>query len=554
MDKKFIDIQKCDEYEVLTHDGWKDFEGIGKTIEYQVYELMLENKKSLKGADHHLVSTDNGIKQLTNLSTDDLVDTNYGLSKVKYVDKKDNFENMYDLINVDGALYYTNDILSHNSTVVGVVALWYAIFNKDKLIGITSYVEKEAIGVLDKIKIIYEELPEWLKPGVKEYNKKSIVFDNGSIIRVSATTKNAFRGKALNLLICDELAFVQPNQAEDFWSSNFPTISKSQESKVILISTPKGQHNLFHRLWVGATNGLYNHSKREPGKNSFVPIKYDWRCLPERTEEWAKNQRESLGDTLFRQEHSCEFLGSINTVIDADVLKKLFESEQKDPILYDLLGKFRVYQKPINGAQYTLGVDTAKGTGENYSTIQVLRMDSINPIDIEQVAVYECNRTDPYHFANIINRIAIYYNNAYIMVENNAEGWTVASELHWNYENEGLVNSGSKTTDLGIRATKKSKNRAVILMKKMIENNMLVINDYKTVIQLTDFTENANGSFSCNNLNDDLLAALWWGVYIVKQDIFEEDMSFKSPEDDEDEGWGLLSDIDDYEESSWDWL
>lgn len=97
------------------------------------------------------------------------------------------------------------------STVVGVIALWYAIFNKDKLIGITSYVEKEAIGVLDKIKIIYEELPEWLKPGVKEYNKKSIVFDNGSIIRVSATTKNAFRGKALNcvtgetkICVCDD--------------------------------------------------------------------------------------------------------------------------------------------------------------------------------------------------------------------------------------------------------------------------------------------------------------------------------------------------------------
>ncbi|MFW6001929.1 MAG: terminase large subunit domain-containing protein [archaeon] len=87
-----------------------------------------------------------------------------------------------------------------------------------------------------------------MKPGIKEYNKKSIVFDNGSAIRVSATTKNAFRGRALNLLICDELAFVPPNQANDFWSSNFPTISKSKDSKVVLISTPKGQHNLFHRL------------------------------------------------------------------------------------------------------------------------------------------------------------------------------------------------------------------------------------------------------------------------------------------------------------------
>ena len=441
------------------------------------------------------------------------------------------------------------------STVVAIIAIWYAIFNSDKLIGITSYVEKEAINILDKIKIIYEELPDWIKPGVKEYNKKTIEFENGTAIRVSATTKNAFRGRSLNLLICDELAFVPHNQAEDFWSSNFPTISKSKESKVILISTPKGQHNLFHRMWTSATNyGVYEHNHRQPGKNGFVPIMYDWRCLPERTEEWAESQKESLGDVLFAQEHGCNFVGSINTVIDANILKKLIESDYPDPIVRDLGGKFRVYKKPEGGCMYVLGCDTSKGSGEHYSTIQVLRIDSVDPINMEQVAVYECNRTDPYHFAQIINRTAIYYNQAYIMVENNAEGWTVASELHWNYENEGLVNSGSKSVDIGIRATKKSKNRAVILMKKIIEDELLILNDRGTVTQLTDFTEKANGSFSCNNLPDDLLAGLWWATYIAKQEIFDNNMTFKKPDEDEDDGWGILSDINDEAEEDWSWL
>jgi hypothetical protein len=41
-----------------------------------------------------------------------------------------------------------------------------------------------------------------------------------------------------------------------------------------------------------------------------------------------------------------------------------------DPIFYDLKDRLRVWEKPIDGAQYVLGVDPAKGTGEHFSTIQ----------------------------------------------------------------------------------------------------------------------------------------------------------------------------------------
>ncbi|MFW6001928.1 MAG: hypothetical protein ACOCQD_01155 [archaeon] len=201
-------------------------------------------------------------------------------------------------------------------------------------------------------------------------------------------------------------------------------------------------------------------------------------------------------------------MGSVNTLIDSYKLNELLTKEKKSPFL-DMKGRFRIFEKPKNGCQYVLGVDSAKGTGEHYSTIQVLRVDSIKPIKVEQVATFECNKTDLYHFANIVNRVSIYYNHAYIMAENNAEGWTVVSELHWNYENGGLINTGNKTTDLGIRAKRGTKDNAVILMRKVIEGGLIELHDERTITQLTDFTEKRNGTYSCENLNDDLVTGLY---------------------------------------------
>lgn len=90
------------------------------------------------------------------------------------------------------------------STTIGVYVTWYACFNGDKRIGIVSNKESSAKDILSRIKIIYEELPSWLKPGSAKYNEKSIVFENGTIIEVSATSKDAFRGRSLNLLFCLE--------------------------------------------------------------------------------------------------------------------------------------------------------------------------------------------------------------------------------------------------------------------------------------------------------------------------------------------------------------
>lgn len=91
---------------------------------------------------------------------------------------------------------------SGKSTTVGIYALWYAIFNENKFIGIVSNKASSSKEILHRIKIMYEQLPFWMKPGVIEWNKNSVEFENGTRIQVSATSESAFRGKSINFLIC----------------------------------------------------------------------------------------------------------------------------------------------------------------------------------------------------------------------------------------------------------------------------------------------------------------------------------------------------------------
>lgn len=117
----FLDVYDINDYEIETNDGWKDIVCIGKTIKYNVYELLLEDGIFLKCADDHIViQNKNNIFIETfvkDLKKSDVVVTKKGLKKVLNVKNLNYSENMYDIeINSNNHIYYTNDILSHNST------------------------------------------------------------------------------------------------------------------------------------------------------------------------------------------------------------------------------------------------------------------------------------------------------------------------------------------------------------------------------------------------------------------------------------------------------
>ena len=82
--------------------------------------------------------------------------------------------------------------------------LWFAIFNFDKMIVVASNKSSNAMEIIGKIRYAYEELPDWLKPGVNEdsWNKHELAFDNKSRIVSQATSADTGRGLAISLLYC----------------------------------------------------------------------------------------------------------------------------------------------------------------------------------------------------------------------------------------------------------------------------------------------------------------------------------------------------------------
>lgn len=436
---------------------------------------------------------------------------------------------------------------SGKTTVVSAYVLWFAIFHDNKNIGIVSNKEKSAKMILDRIRRAYEALPIWLKPGVTEYSKTFITFDNGSKIQIAATSADAFRGESMNLLCMDEFAFVPQSQAEDFWAANYPTISASRQAKIVIISTPNGLFNLFHRIWQDS----------ELNKNSFVNTKVSWARVPGRDPEWAEEQRKNLGDRQFAQEFAVEFIGSTNTLIKPSVLEVILKQDS-EPIETDLGGRLKIWEKPKDRLQYVLGVDPAKGTGENFSVIQILRVDSITPIKLEQVAVFRHNLTDVYQFTDILQRLALFYNHAWVMVENNGEGSAVVSRLWWDHEYDGLVNSGGKAKSLGIRSTggelHGTKPKACLLLKKLIEDGSLKINDQRTLTEIGSFISE-DGKFFGQSTNDDTVMALAWGVYFFEMNVLNESFTFNKDGMDEEGAWGILTDVDtSMSDEDWTWL
>lgn len=429
---------------------------------------------------------------------------------------------------------------SGKTTVVSVYVLWFAIFHSDRTIGIVSNKESSAKMILSRLKKMYECLPIWLKPGVTEYSKTFTTFDNGTRIIISATSADAFRGEAMSLLCCDEFAFVPGHQAEEFWASNYPTISASKKAKIIIISTPNGLFNIFHRIWAHSKNNL----------NTFVNTKISWEEVPGRDKEWAKEQIKNLGQQKFNQEFAVKFIGSTNTVLNAETIKVLMAS-WKEPLLMDLKDRLQVWEKPVEGAFYILGADPSKGTGQNWATIQIMKLISTNPVKLEQVAVFRDNLTDVYDYADILSKLSYYYNNGYIMCENNGEGSAVVQRLWWDIENENLVNSGSKTASLGIRSTLKTKPKAVLLMKKLIEDGSVKLVDRETIEELGSYIEEGTKFFG-KDKNDDLVSALYWALYVLEMNILDESYGFIEKKEDED-AWGILSDIEDTI-NDWSWL
>ena len=213
--------------------------------------------------------------------------------------------------------------------------------------------------------------------------------------------------------------------------------------------------------------------------------------------------------------HNCDFLGSAQTLVDANILQRM---NIREPVELKIGKYLNVYERPIEGVMYILGVDTAKGLGKDYSCIQVIKVNSEH--DIDQVAVYRNNMIDPKDYSQVVISVSEYYNNAYIMLENNDVGNEVGEAIHYDFEYDYIINCDPK--GIGIKSTKKTKLAGNLLMKRYIENGWLDIVDRTTLYELSRYEEISPNVFSSPRMgNDDTVSSLLWAIYFLSTAYFD---------------------------------
>jgi len=409
------------------------------------------------------------------------------------------------------------------------------LFNSDKLIAILANKASIAGEIFQKVRIAYERLPYWMQVGVVEWQKTSCTLENGSKCFSVATTEDGIRGLTCNVLFLDEFAFVKRGIADGFFTSVYPTISASKESKIIMVSTPNGL-NHFHNIW----------QKAVAKKNTFAPFRVDWWEVPGRDEQWKIETIRNMGQVKFNQEYGNVFLGSTNTLIRGEILEML---DAKEPLRSDTYGRYYDEVKPEH--VYVFGVDTAKGTGGDYSVVNIL---DITKLPFRQVGVYRNNGIGTRPFGIEVVNLAKQWNNAWIMVENNDIGAATVDYIWHDAEYENLVNWSPKfkANEIGIRSTKQTKSAGNDLLKQLIENNKVDIVDQDTIYELSKYIEVdilTPGIFRGeDNENDDCVTSLLWGLFFTKTSFFdgEEDLYSMVPMtrpsrtgDEEDTGAGM---------------
>ena len=398
------------------------------------------------------------------------------------------------------------------STLTAGYALWMMTFQQDKNILVIATKQETAKNLVTKVRVMHANLPGWLKQPCVEDNKLSLRYKNGSQIKAVASSEESGRSEALSLLIIDEAAFI--DKIDTIWGAAQQTLATG--GRALVISTPNGVGNFFHKTWIGA----------EDGTNDFNFIKLHWSVHPERGQEWRDEQDKLLGPSLAAQECDCDFITSGRGVIDGLLLEKMKESSVREPIeKRGIDSNYWIWQPPNYTKNYVVSADVSRGDGTDYSAFHIIDVETL-----EQVAEYK-GKISTQDFGNMLVNVASEYNNALLVVENNNIGWAAIQQvIDREYPNLFYTSKDLQYDDVqhqitnkyrvqernmvpGFSTTQKTRPLIVAKLEEMFREESVMVHSQRLIDELFVFIYNGNRAEAMTGYNDDLVMsfaiALW---------------------------------------------
>ena len=319
---------------------------------------------------------------------------------------------------------------------------------------------------------------------------------------------------------CDEFAFVQPNIAEEFWTSISPTLATG--GRAIITSTPNSDEDTFATIWKQAEQKFDAHgNESELGINGFHSFVAQWHEHPDRDEKWRDEEIGRIGEEKFRREYGCEFLVFDETLINSI---KLASMEGITPMLN--MGQTRWYKKISPNKTYVVALDPSMGTGGDNAAIQIIELPTY-----EQVGEWQHNQTAIPGQIRVLRDILIYISDQrkasegiYWSVENNGLGEAALIVINdFGEENmpglfisEPIKKGHIRKFRKGFNTTHSSKVTACARLKTMVENDQMIIRSKPLISELKAFIATGSSYQAKPGGSDDLVSSVLLSLRMIE--------------------------------------
>jgi hypothetical protein len=254
-------------YEVLTPNGFKSFDGIKKTIRTDGIVLHFDDGSSLSCTPEHLVKSKSGfVKSITSLGKS--IQTKDGFKVVVEIEDSNEELEYFDLLNVsDGHEYLTSDIVSHNCAFIStktwnefadsVLPTVSSDPNSNIVMTSTANGYNHWFDIVDKARrgksnYVNLEMDWWEVPGRDEDFKRKIIEDEG-IIHWNQNYGNEFIGSSKTLLEADALLKLTENTTQPIFVNGDLRIysqPKKGAKYIILCDLSLGVGEDYHAIQV----------------------------------------------------------------------------------------------------------------------------------------------------------------------------------------------------------------------------------------------------------------------------------------------------------------
>ena len=245
--------------------------------------------------------------------------------------------------------------------------------------------------------------------------------------------------------------------------------------------------------------------------------------------KWKEQTIANTSEEQFRGEFECDFIGSAATLVSSSKLKCLTYNE---PLVQNDEG-LSIYEKPKEGRVYVTTVDTSRGQGKDYSAFVIV---DVTDMPYKVVAVYRNNTVSPMLYPTVVHSLCRQYNDAYCLVEINDIGGQVADILHSELEYQNIITvlvKGRKGqiaswggfgggAQMGIRTTTVTKRVGCSVLKSLIEEDKIFINDTNIMQELFSFIAKRNSYQAEEGHHDDLVMCLVLLGWLTTQSMFNE--------------------------------